>query len=373
LLLNLQKFSAIKDILASEIIRKLASLRIAFLIDEIHRSNTGEQHEEMVSLFDELQFSFDNNHEYKKLKKKKNLIIGFTATPSDHSLARFGEFSRYAENMPIWVPFDSYTMKEAIEDGYILNPIKGIVPVSAKMFFEIPDNELEGFENDYGYEEIPDNTDTVIDAKGKKYAIRKKKIYLNDDRIKAISKFVVDRLVASIYHNIRGTAKAMLAVSSIKAAIKYKGFIDKYFKEVVKETKYERFRGAPAYVIYSDNPDHKSCNSLDGNLSEEKVLQNFAIKRNGLMIAVDKLQTGFDEPKLHTLFLDKEIRGINAIQTISRVNRTTEYKNDCKIIDFSYKNVNVRNIKIAFEHFSNVVVSDFDPIGDEVRLEIFYN
>ena len=371
-IVNLQKFSTIKDVLAPEVIEKLANLRIAFLIDEIHRSNTGEQHEEMVSLFDELQASFDNNKDYKKHRKKKNLIVGFTATPSDHSLARFGEFSRFAENMPIWIPFDSYTMKEAIEDGYILNPIKGIVPVSAKMFFEIPDNELKGFENDHGYEPIPDNTDTGTDEYGKKYAIRKKKIYENDDRIKAISKFVVDRLVSIVFHNIRGTAKAMLAVSSIKTAIKYKGFIDKYFKAAVKETKYDRFKESPVYVIYSDNQDYQSCSSHNNNLSEEKVLQNFAIKKNGLIIVVDKLQTGFDEPKLHTLFLDKEIRGINAIQTISRVDRKIKYKNDCKIIDFSYKNVNVQNIKVAFEHFSNVVVSDFDPIGDESRLEVFY-
>ena len=96
------------------------------------------------------------------------------------------------------------------------------------------------------------------------------------------------------------------------------------------------------------------------------------MKRTVLIIVVDKLQTGFDEPKLHTLFLDKEISGINAIQTISRVNRTTKYKKDCKIIDLSYKNVNVKNIKQAFEHFSNVVVSDFDPLGQEEMLkEIF--
>jgi len=102
------------------------------------------------------------------------------------------------------------------------------------------------------------------------------------------------------------------------------------------------------------------------------VLQNFKIAKNGIIIVVDKLQTGYDEPKLHTLFLDKEIRGINAIQTISRVNRTTKHKNDCKIVDFSYKNINVKNIKAAFEHFSNVVVSDFDPLGDEEKLVDIY-
>ncbi|MEI7504574.1 MAG: hypothetical protein WCJ61_14950, partial [Paludibacter sp.] len=89
-------------------------------------------------------------------------------------------------------------------------------------------------------------------------------------------------------------------------------------------------------------------------------------------IVVDKLQTGFDEPKLHTLFLDKEIRGINAIQTISRVNRITKDKNDCKIVDFSHLNVNVQNIKQAFEHFSNVVVSDFAPLEDEKTLLELY-
>lgn len=371
---NLQKFTSVDNILDASVVKKLSKMRIAFLIDEIHRSNSGVQHEEMISVFDELQSSFDQSKDYQKQQTKKNLIVGFTATPSDHTLARFGEFNKYAESEKIWIPFDSYTMREAIEDGYILNPIKGIVPVSAKMYFEIPDNELEGFEGDlgYGFEEIPDDTDTGIDEYGKKYAIRKKKIYLNTQRIEAISKFIVERLVSSVYHNIRGSAKAMLAVSSIPAAIKYKGFIEKNFTEIVKEKKYERFEEAPIYIVYSDSQEHRSASGLNGGLSEEKVLQNFAIKKNGLIIVVDKLQTGFDEPKLHTLFLDKEIRGINAIQTISRVNRTTKYKNDCKIIDFSYKNVNVKNIKAAFEHFSNVVVSDFDPLGDEEKLADLY-
>lgn len=371
---NLQKFTSVDNILDASVVKKLSKMRIAFLIDEIHRSNSGVQHEEMISVFDELQSSFDQSKDYQQQQTKKNLIVGFTATPSDHTLARFGEFNKYAESEKIWIPFDSYTMREAIEDGYILNPIKGIVPVSAKMYFEIPANELEGFEGDlgYGFEEIPDDTDTGIDEYGKKYAIRKKKIYLNTQRIEAISKFIVGRLVSSVYHNIRGTAKAMLAVSSIPAAIKYKGFIEKHFAEIVKEKKYERFEEAPIYIVYSDSQEHRSVSGLNGGLSEEKVLQNFAIKKNGLIIVVDKLQTGFDEPKLHTLFLDKEIRGINAIQTISRVNRTTKYKNDCKIIDFSYKNVNVKNIKAAFEHFSNVVVSDFDPLGDEEKLAELY-
>ncbi len=372
---NLQKFNSIREFLDVDVVHKLSSLRIAFLIDEIHRSNSGQQHEEMVSLFDELQNSFDSNKEYKKTYNKKNLIIGFTATPSDVTLARFGEYNKYAEAEKIWVPFDSYTMKEAIEDGYILNPIKGIVPVSAKMYFEKPDDALAGFEGDMGYELMPNNPNSGIDANGKKYRISKKKIYEDEERIEAISKFVAKRLVTAVYHNIRGSAKAMFAASSIKAAIKYRKYIQKFYNELVTEKKYERFKDAPIYIVYSsDGQKYESASTLNGGLSEAKVLQNFAIKKNGLVIVVDKLQTGFDEPKLHTLFLDKEIRGINAIQTISRVNRTAgKYKKDCKIIDLSYKNVNVNNIKQAFEHFSNVVVSDFDPLGQEQLLQDLFD
>lgn len=372
---NLQKFNSIREFLDDEVVQKLSAMRIAFLIDEIHRSNSGQQHEEMVSLFDELQNSFDTNKEYKKTYNKKNLIIGFTATPSDVTLARFGEYNKYAEAEKIWVPFDSYTMKEAIEDGYILNPIKGIVPVSAKMYFEKPDDATEGFEEDTGYyKEMPNNPDAGVDANGKKYRISKKKIYEDEERIEAISKFVAKRLVSAVYHNIRGTAKAMFAASSIKAAIKYRKYIQQYYSELVAEKKHERFKDAPIYIVYSsDGQKYESATTLNGGLSEAKVLQNFALKKNGLVIVVDKLQTGFDEPKLHTLFLDKEIRGINAIQTISRVNRTAgKYKKDCKIIDLSYKNVNVNNIKQAFEHFSNVVVSDFDPLGQEQLLQEIY-
>jgi len=374
---NIQKFATVtsKDnsttnqFLDEEAIARLAAMRVCFIIDEVHRSNSGDQHEDMVSLFDELQSTFDNSDQYKTKRIKKNLIIGFTATPSDHTLARFGEYNRYAESEKLWVPFDSYTMREAIEDEYIFNPLKSIVPVSAKMFFQLPDNKLEGFEGDTGYE---DKKFTEKEFE-KQYQIRKERIYSESERITEISHFVVDRLLSAVYHNIRGTAKAMLAVSSIPNAIKYKRLIDEYYPQAVAANKkYERFSEAPIYIVYSERQGVESPNSLNGGINEKQVLQNYKLAKNGLIIVVDKLQTGFDEPKLHTLFLDKEIRGINAIQTISRVNRITKDKNDCKIVDFSHLNVNVNNIKQAFEHFSNVVVSDFNPLGDEEKLIDLY-
>lgn len=353
-IVNLQKFGSVKEMLSGEVLNKLAKMRIVFLIDEIHRSNSGDQHDEMLSIFDELQAPFDNNKKYSKERKKKNLIIGFTATPDDHTLARFGEFSGYAESEKLWRPFDSYTMKEAIEDGFILNPLKNIVPVATKMLFDLPSNNLEGF--------------TEKDFKD----AQKKQIYENRDRINAISEYIADLLVKDVYRQIRGTGKAMLAVYSIKSAIAYKQAVTKCFEKLVSEPKYAKYAGAPIYIVYSDNQDKQKATGLNNGLNEKEVLDNFAQIKNGLIIVVAKLQTGFDEKKLHTLFLDKELHGISAIQTISRVNRTTKYKNDCKIVDFSYNNVNVQNIKDAFEYFSDVVVSDFDPFGDKKILDILY-
>lgn len=351
-IVNLQKFGSVRDMLDEEVLKKLANMRIVFLIDEIHRSNSGDQHDEMISIFDEMQDPFDKNAEYSQASKKKNLIVGFTATPDDHALARFGEFNGYAENEKLWRPFDSYTMQEAIEDGFILNPLKNIVPVASKMLFDLPSNPLAGLtEQEYK------------DA-------QKKQIYENRDRIDAIAKYVADLLVKDVYRQIRGSGKAMLAVHSIKAAIAYHEAVTKHFKALVKEPKYAKYAEAPIHIVYSSNQDEQSASGLNSGLSEEKVMESFALKKNGLMIVVAKLQTGFDEKKLHTLFLDKEVRGINAIQTISRVNRTAKYKNDCKIVDFSYNNVNVQNIKDAFEHYSNVVVSDFDPFADKKVLDI---
>jgi len=353
-IVNLQKFGAAREMLDKEVLDKLSKLRIVFLIDEIHRSNSGAQHDEMINVFDELQSAFDQDKDYRAKRTKKNLIIGFTATPDDHTLARFGEYSGYAEGEKLWIPFDSYTMKEAIEDGFILNPLKNIVPIASKMLFDIPKNELEGFEE-------------------KQYKdAQKKQIYENRDRINAVAKYVADLLVKDVYRQIRGTGKAMLAVHSIKAAIAYKQAVTKHFEELVQQPKYEKYAEAPIYIVYSDSQDEQSAKGLNSGWSEEKVLENFALKKNGLIIVVAKLQTGFDERKLHTLFLDKEIKGIGAIQTISRVNRTTKYKNDCKIVDFSYNNVNVQNIKDAFEYFSDVVVSDYDPFSDKRVLDILF-
>lgn len=349
IVVNIQKFLDLQEAI-DEAGKKLKNMRVAFLIDEIHRSNSGENNKEMINLFERLQDSFNNG--VQKIFKK-NLLIGFTATPSDETLSRFGEF-RSATTVPLWVPFDTYSMKEAIADGYILDPTKHIIPYNVPVGFELPaDFEFDDEEN-------------VPEVKQKK-----QKVYEYEPRMRKISAFIVDRLVSLVYGKIHGEGKAMLAVTSIPIAIRYTQIIRELYAEKCKEQRYTKYEKAPIVVVYSDSQKYESCASMNNNVQENIVIENFKNAKNGLIIVVDKLQTGFDEPKLHTLFLDKEIKDINAIQTISRVNRTCKYKNECHVIDCSWQNVNTKNITQAFKKYCDMVISQFNP-EEEAKLIVGY-
>lgn len=338
IVVNIQKFLDLQNALSAAG-KKLKKMRVAFLIDEIHRSNSGETNQEMIDLFAKLQESFSVEGQ---TVVKKNLIIGFTATPSQEALTRYGEF-RSALTRPMWIPFDSYTMREAIDDKFILDPTKTIIPYSVPIDFELP-------------EDLKDSDQDDINI-----VLRKDKIYSFEPRMRKIASFIVHRLVSLVYKKIRGEGKAMLAVRSIPNAIKYFNIIRSEYAKKCQEPAYKKYKDAPIVIIYSDDQKNESCTTLNGGVSEKKIIKNFQEAKNGLIIVVDKLQTGFDEPKLHTLFLDKEISDINAIQTISRVNRICKYKDDCHIIDCSWNNVNVKNIKKAFKDFCDMVISDFNP------------
>lgn len=357
IVVNIQKFWELKNAI-EKAGKSFTDKRVAFLIDEVHRSNTDDVHQEMFSAFDELQDIFDEDGGFiTRGSKKKNLIVGFTATPSERVLARFGEFHRGSNFNQLWKPFDTYTMKEAIADGYILDPTKHIIPVPAKMYFELPDGLLQLV------------TEAINSGKDEKIAFAKKQIYENAERREAITKFIVNRLLSQIYGKIRGQGKAMLAVTSIPIAIEYCKLIRRLMAEKTASGTFAKYADAPVAIVYSDSQKYEKCSSMNDGVAEDKVIDNFKTAKNGLIIVVDKLQTGFDEPKLHTLFLDKEIRDINAIQTISRVNRTTKYKEECHIIDFSFGNVNEKNIRDAFAKFCGMVITDFDPIREKAVIE----
>ena len=345
-IVNIQKFPKLKDIIGPEEQELLKNKRIAFIIDEIHRSNDGAQHKTMANLFDELVDTIGGQLGENNGASKKNLVIGLTATPTDENLARFGEYQACTENVK-WVPFDAYTTNEANDDGFTLNCAKAVVPCAVELAFE---------ENDA--KKLP----------------KKENIYENKERIEAIAKKIAKILVGTTYRRISGYGKAMLACYSIKSALMYFDALKKELNLLAELPKYQRFKDAGAFIVYSDRQDHPPAHTLckfDGVQlkSEKEVLGKFQSSKNGIMIVVDKLQTGFDEPLLHTLFLDKEVRDIAAVQTASRVNRVCTGKDDCLIVDFSIDNANVENIRKAFMKYGGVVCSDLDTYDIQSQLE----
>lgn len=350
-IINIQKFRSFNKLINSsdrQLKKSLKNKRVAFIIDEIHRSHTGVQHETMTDLFSDLSddfFNFSNQLN----NKKKNLIIALTATPTEENLARFGELDSY-QGGNLWKPFDSYTMQSAIKDGFVLDPTQSMLFYMTAYHFEEKENVR-----------IPS----------------KKEIYENKDRISECSKIIVKTLIETTYNQISKQGKGMLCCSSISSANSYYDEIKKQIGTYLtdkgcSEDEIENVKDMILMVYTNSQSTGTHAYKRCGLNSEEEVINKFKDGKNGLMIVVDKLQTGFNEPKLHTLFLDKEVSGINCVQTLSRVNRVMTGKKDCLIVDFSYNNENAKNIQNAFTQYSNTVSSSIEPFSIEERIEENY-
>lgn len=347
IIVNIQKFKFFKELIDNEDVtlkKIMKGKRVAFIIDEIHRSHSGTMHETMTDMFSDLNEDFLKFSENLNTKKK-NIIIALTATPTEENLARFGELS-YVHGQPFFKPFDSYTMSEAIKDGFVLNPIKSMLFLSQAYHFE--------------------------EKKGSRLPT-KSEIYKNADRILECSKIIVKTLIETTYNQISKQGKAMLCCSSIESANLYHKYIKIELKKYLKvkslsAVEIEKILDMVLMVYTHSQVDGQPAYKRCGMKNEKEVIDKFKDGKNGLMIVVDKLQTGFNEPKLHTLFLDKEVSGINCVQTLSRVNRVMKGKKDCIIVDFSYNNENYKNIKSAFEKYEGMVSSSLDPFSIEEKI-----
>lgn len=342
IIVNIQKFPHINEILNPRELDLLKNKRTAFLIDEIHRSNTGEQNKTMTNIFDEITNSATGSPD------KKNLVIGLTATPSDEILGRYGEYQACTDKIK-WKPFDCYTMRQAIEDRFVLDPTQMFITYATQFEYEEDDNKV---------------------------APSKQMLYEYKPRIQMNAKAIANILLSKTYQAIGGYAKAMLACYSISAAKKYYEELVKNIKEMTETNpQFTRFKNSRVYMVYSPKQDEQAAYTICSDdevtySSEKEVISAFKADKNGIMIVVDKLQTGFDEPRLHTLFLDKEVKDINAVQTLCRVNRTHKGKKDCMVVDFSLDNVNKQNVKNAFSKYEDMVCSSLD--GKEGHGQIGY-
>lgn len=300
----------------------LPTRNYAVIIDEAHSSQSGEtamelkgvlggaelrrKAQEMAEEEGELELERLFRSMAKRGQQPNISFFAFTATPKHKTLAIFG---RNGE------PFHRYTMRQAIEEGFIEDVLKNYV--TYKTYYKL----LKKAEDD-------PNVERRKAAKALARFMR-----LHPHNIGQKTEVMVEHFQHFTRHKIGGHAKAMVVTGSRLEAVRYKQEFDRTIQE----------KGYPikALVAFSgtvedDRVPEKTYTEvgMNGGVKEKELPDTFAKPEFRVLLVAEKYQTGFDQPLLHTLYLDKRLAGIQAVQTLSRLNRTHPLKDDTFVLDF---------------------------------------
>jgi type I restriction enzyme R subunit len=294
--------------------------RFAIIIDEAHSSQGGRTAAAMSMALSEN----GSEQEEETTEDKINRIIesrkmlpnasyfAFTATPKSKTLEMFGIPYRVGDEVK-HRPFHSYTMKQAIQEGFILDVLKSYTPVAS--YYRLA-KTVEG--------------DPVYDVKK---ARKKLRVYV-ESHSKAIrdkAEIMVDHFLEQVIgqNKIGGQARAMVVTGSIQRAIEYFVAFNAYLTEIKSPYKpIVAFSGEPEYR--GEKVSEAKLNGFPSNDIADKIQED----PYRFLICAEKFQTGYDEPLLHTMYVDKVLSGIKAVQTLSRLNRAHPKKHDVFVLDF---------------------------------------
>ncbi|MCR2065103.1 type I restriction endonuclease subunit R [Campylobacter helveticus] len=311
---TIQKFPYIADE-----ITHLSDKSFAIIIDEAHSSQSGKNAEEMGKAIgnkdDKETGEMDLEEELIKIIENKKFqknasYFAFTATPKPKTLEMFG-IPCEINGEKKFIPFHLYSMKQAIEEGFILDVLKGYITYASY------------------YKIVSKNDNREYD---KKKANAKLRAYVTN-HIATIEKkatIMIEHFFQNIYKKIGGKAKAMVVTSSRENAVKYYLFFKKYLQENYPEYQ--------ALVAFSGDKEIDGRSYSEAGLngfSEAMLKDEFKKDKYRFLIVAEKYQTGFDEPLLHTMYVDKALEGISAVQTLSRLNRICKNKEDTCVLDFA--------------------------------------
>lgn len=351
---TLQKFPVIyKEV-------NTGSKRFAIIVDEAHSSQTGDaakklkralaDTEKALEEIAELEYEDESSRKDDEDKLLDELasqgihenlsFFAFTATPKDKTLQMFGRRDANGK----YHPFHIYSMRQAIEEHFILDVLQNYMTYN--MFYKIAKN-------------IPDDPelDTVAGVK----AIRNYET-LHPHNISQKTAIMLEHFSNITRHKIGGKAKAMIVTPSRLHAVRYV----LAFKKQIEEKGYNNLDVLVAFSgevtdggeTYTEEKINKT---RDGETVKENALpETFHTDDFGMLIVAEKYQTGFDEPLLHTMFVDKKLSGVKAVQTLSRLNRTCRGKQDTFVLDFVNS---AEDIKKAFEPYyeETVLEKETDP------------
>lgn len=343
---TVQKFPFILDEIATE-----ADKTFAIVIDEAHSSQGGKTSAAMSEALsskssedgtepeDAVNDALEKRMAARKMLKNAS-YFAFTATPKPKTLEMFGApLPPDAEGKIKHRPFHSYTMKQAVEERFILDVLKAYTPVNSyyKLIKKTDD-------------------DPEFDTKKAKKKLRRY-VESHDHAIRLKAEIMVDHFHEQVITSgkIGGQARAMVVTSGIERAIQYFHAFKDYLVE----------RKSPYQAIVAFSGEHEyggakvTESSLNGFPSND-IADQIQSDPYRFLICADKFQTGYDEPLLHTMYVDKALSGIKAVQTLSRLNRAHPQKYDCFVLDFQG---NSEAITYAFQDYyrTTLLSEETDP------------
>jgi len=329
---TLQKFPFV-----TEKVGDLPDRKYAVIVDEAHSSQSGESATELKGVLaaqsikqkakEEAEAQGLPDYEEEILKtiakrgRQPNIsFFAFTATPKAKTLEVFGQ--RGADGKPH--PFHLYSMRQAIEEGFILDVLKHYT--TYKTYYRL-------------IKAIVDDP-KVVKSKAAKALARF--MSLHPHNISQKTEVMVEHFRTFTRHKIGGKAKAMVVTSSRLHAVRYKQAFDKY----IGENCYSDIKTLVAFSGTVEDPDVKGVSYTEPDMNRDKdgkpirereLPERFAGPVYGVLIVAEKYQTGYDQPLLHTMYVDKRLDGVQAVQTLSRLNRTCQGKEDTFVLDFVNK------------------------------------
>jgi len=336
----------------------------AIIIDEAHSSQGGKTSTKMnialspMELNESGKYAAEGDPEYEReavveltFEDKINLLMesrkmlnnasyfAFTATPKNKTLEIFGVPFPQPDGKIKHKPFDSYTMKQAIQEGFIRDVLKNYTPVGSyyKLSKQVED-------------------DPLFDTKKAQKKLRKY-VESNSHAIKEKAEIMVDHFQTYVVgkRKIGGKARAMVITSGIIRAIEYYHAINSYINE--KNLSFK------VIVAFSGEKEYKGIKVSEVSLNgfpSSKISDNIAEDPYRILVVADKFLTGYDEPLMHTMYVDKPLEGIKAVQTLSRLNRAHPQKHDTFVLDF-YNDV--ETIRSAFNDYykTTILSEETDP------------
>ena len=335
---TVQKFPFILDEIGSE----HRGRRFAIIIDEAHSSQGGKaagaMNEALADPEDEINDALEQRMQARKMLESAS-YFAFTATPKNKTLEIFGEPEPQADGSVRHRPFHSYSMKQAIQEGFILDVLKHYTPVES--YYKLI-KKVEG--------------DPEFDTKRAKKKLRRY-VESHEHAIRLKAEIMVDHFHEQVLalNKIGGQARAMVVTSGIERAIQYYHAIRDYLIE--RKSRYQ------AIVAFSGEHDYGGAKLTEASLngfSSGQIANRIQQDPYRFLICADKFQTGYDEPLLHTMYVDKMLSGIKAVQTLSRLNRAHPKKHDVFVLDFMN---DADTIQEAFADYyrTTILAEETDP------------